>query len=169
MNLTYLYPYGLILQGEIKALWDNLNFCEWQVLVDLQSRLYVWTGGGGGRYTQGGRRLGRYTEWDRYTLGGRYTRYLSHTILTSSDDHQSGRYASYWNAFLLLNIFGLPHLQWRIQDFPEEGAPTPKTAIILQFFCQKLHENERIWTPRGGVPGAPPLDPPMTCFQQTLM
>ena len=50
--------------------------------------------------------------------------------------------------------------QWRIQDFPEEGAPTLKTAIILQFFCQKLHENERIWTPGGRVPGAP-LDPPM--------
>ena len=41
--------------------------------------------------------------------------------------------------------------QWRIQDFPEGGAPTPKSAIILQIFCQKLHENERIWTPgRGG-------------------
>ena len=105
MNLTYLYPYGLILQGEIKALWDNLSFCEWQVLV--QSRLYVWIGG---RYTQGGRYLGRYTEGDRYSLGGRYTRYLPHTILTFSDGHQSGRYASYWNAFLLLNIFGLLHL-----------------------------------------------------------
>ena len=35
-------------------------------------------------------------------------------------------------------------MQWRIQDFPEEGAPTPKSAIILPFFCQKLHENERI-------------------------
>ena len=45
--------------------------------------------------------------------------------------------------------------QWRIQDFPEEGAPTPKTAIILQFLCQKLHENERIRTPGGHVPGAP--------------
>ena len=42
--------------------------------------------------------------------------------------------------------------QWRIQDFPEEGAPTPKSAITLHIFCRKLHENERIWTP---------LDPPM--------
>ena len=32
----------------------------------------------------------------------------------------------------------------RIQDFPEEGAPTPESANILPFFCQKLHENERI-------------------------
>ena len=33
------------------------------------------------------------------------------------------------------------HLQWRMQDFSQEGAPTP---IILSTFCQKLHENERI-------------------------
>ena len=49
--------------------------------------------------------------------------------------------------------------QWRIPDFPEEGAPTPKSAIILPFFCQKLHGNERIWTRGGGrvarVPDAP--------------
>ena len=31
--------------------------------------------------------------------GGRYTRYLP--LLTSSGGHRSGRYASYWNAFLL--------------------------------------------------------------------
>ena len=69
----------------------------------------VWIRGGGGRYTQWGRYLGRYTEGDSM-VWGRYTRYLPHTILTSSDGHQSGRYASYWNAFLFLNIFGLPHL-----------------------------------------------------------
>ena len=39
--------------------------------------------------------------------------------------------------------------------FSPGGAPTPKSSIIFQFFCRKLHENERIWTPRGGVPGAP--------------
>ena len=48
--------------------------------------------------------------------------------------------------------------QWRIQDFPQGGAPTPKSAIIFQFCSQKLHENERIWTPRGGRASlAPPL------------
>ena len=53
-------------------------------------------------------------------------------------------------------------LQWRIQDFPQGGAPTPKSAIIFQFFPRKLHENERIWTPGGGTrPWHPPLDPPM--------
>ena len=45
--------------------------------------------------------------------------------------------------------------QWRIQDFPRKAAPTPKSAIIFQFFCRKLHENERIWTPGGRVPGTP--------------
>ena len=57
------------------------------------------------------------------------------------------------------------HRQWRIQDFPQGGAPTPKSAIIFQFFGQKLHENERIWTPGGGGgarPWCPSLDPPMT-------
>ena len=48
---------------------------------------------------------------------------------------------------------------WLKEPFSEGSAPTPKSAIIFQFFCQKLHENERIWTP-GGVPGTP-LDPPM--------
>ena len=43
-----------------------------------------------------------------------------------------------------------------MQDFPEEGAPTLKEAIIWPFFSQKLHEIERIWTPGGArVPGAP--------------
>ena len=46
--------------------------------------------------------------------------------------------------------------QWRIQDFPEEGAPTLKEAIIWPFFSQKLHEIERIWNPGGArIPGAP--------------
>ena len=54
---------------------------------------------------------------------------------------------------IMLSTSILDGVQWWIQDFPEEGAPTPKTAIILQ-----LHENERIWTPRGGRASlAPPL------------
>ena len=52
--------------------------------------------------------------------------------------------------------------QWRIQDFPEEGAPTPRGASTYDFvnFHRKLHENEEILAARGGggarVPGAPP-------------
>ena len=55
--------------------------------------------------------------------------------------------------------------QWRIQDFPEEGVPTPQGgAPTYDFakFSQKLHEIERIWAPRGGArPLHPPLDPPL--------
>ena len=54
--------------------------------------------------------------------------------------------------------------RWRIQDFPEEGAQTPRggggapTYDFAKFF-QKLLEIERIGT-GGGVPRAP-LDPPL--------
>ena len=43
------------------------------------------------------------------------------------------------------------HYQWRIQDFPEEGAPTlgGRQHTILPNFPKKLHEIERIWTPGG--------------------
>ena len=47
--------------------------------------------------------------------------------------------------------------QWRIQDFSQGGAPTPKSAIIFQFFaenCMKMKE----FGPRGGRASlAPPL------------
>ena len=42
--------------------------------------------------------------------------------------------------------------QWLIQDFPEEGAPTPQGGTPTYDFAkysQKLHEIEKIWTPRG--------------------
>ena len=39
--------------------------------------------------------------------------------------------------------------------FSRGGAPTPKSAIIFQIFCRKLHNNERIWTPGARFPGAP--------------
>ena len=44
------------------------------------------------------------------------------------------------------------------------GCTNSQIGIIFQFFCRKLHENERIWTPRGArVPDAP-LDPPMPVY-----
>ena len=48
--------------------------------------------------------------------------------------------------------------QWRIQDFPEGGAWTLQGGREHAKFSRKLHEIERIWTPRGGacVPHAPP-------------
>ena len=48
--------------------------------------------------------------------------------------------------------------QWRIQDFPEEGVPTPQGGTPTYDFAkisQKLHEFERIWT-LGGRPLRPP-------------
>ena len=47
-------------------------------------------------------------------------------------------------------------MQWWIQDFPEGGESTPKSVVIFHFFGQKLHENERIWTPQRGASPAPP-------------
>ena len=44
--------------------------------------------------------------------------------------------------------------RWRIQDFPEGGAPTPKSVIIFQFFaenCMKMKE----FGPPGGRPWPP--------------
>ena len=49
--------------------------------------------------------------------------------------------------------------QWRIQDFPHVGAPTPKVDVKSYYFAnfpQKLHEIERIWT-AASVPGAPKI------------
>ena len=49
-------------------------------------------------------------------------------------------------------------IQWRIQDFPQGGAPTSKIAIIFQIFaenCMKMKE----FGPRGG--GGASLAPPL--------
>ena len=41
---------------------------------------------------------------------------------------------------------------------PGGGGANSQNCYYFSHFCRKLHENERIWTPRGGarVPGAPP-------------
>ena len=52
--------------------------------------------------------------------------------------------------------------QWRIQDFPQGGAPTPKSAIIFQFFAENCMKMKEFGPPGGGArPWRPPLDPPM--------
>ena len=55
--------------------------------------------------------------------------------------------------------------------FSPGGMPTPKVGVLTYFFGRKLHENERIWTPRGGArPWRPPLDPPLyDCKAQPIM
>ena len=53
--------------------------------------------------------------------------------------------------------------------FPRGGANSQK-CYYFSIFCRKLHENERIWTPRGGggrASLAPPLDPPMPIYKST--
>ena len=54
-------------------------------------------------------------------------------------------------------------VQWQIQDFPRGGGCANfQKCYYFSNICRKLHENERIWTPRGGAhPWRPPLDPPM--------
>ena len=55
------------------------------------------------------------------------------------------------------NIF-----QWRIQDFPQGGAPTPKITIIFQIFAKNCMKMKEFGPPGGGRASlAPPLDPPM--------
>ena len=137
--------------------------------------------------------------------------------LTSSGGHCSGRYASYWNAFLfydlshyvrvvmncnnmrwsvtlkarsscrsivtsvlfseikkkhtgwgvlhvlftdnLLSLFacGWLEYQWRIQDFPQGGAPTPKIAIIFHIFAENCMKMKEFGPPGGGArPWRPP-------------
>ena len=49
--------------------------------------------------------------------------------------------------------------------FSPGGGANSQKCYYFSIFCRKLHENERIWTPRGGArPWRPPLDPPMSQF-----
>ena len=46
--------------------------------------------------------------------------------------------------------------------FSPGGGANSQNCYYFSHFCRKLHENERIWTPRGGArPWRPPLDQPM--------
>ena len=47
--------------------------------------------------------------------------------------------------------------QWRIQDFPQWGAPTPKIVIIFQIFAKNCMKMKEFGPPGGArVPGTPP-------------
>ena len=47
--------------------------------------------------------------------------------------------------------------QWRIQDFPQGGAPTSKIVIIFQIFAENCMKMKDFGLPGGArVPGAPP-------------
>ena len=48
--------------------------------------------------------------------------------------------------------------QWRIQDFPQGGAPTPKIAIIFHIFAENCMKMKEFGPPGGGRASlAPPL------------
>ena len=73
-------------------------------------------------------------------------------------NHKLDKYVRYVN---IVNV--VSHLQWRIQDFPEEGAPIPQGGCQhtnLPNFPMKLNE---FGLPRGGGHAslAPPLDAPL--------
>ena len=56
------------------------------------------------------------------------------------------------------------HNQWRIQDFPHGGAPTPKVGVRTYFFWPKTAWKRKNFAPGGGGgarPWRPPLDPPL--------
>ena len=47
-------------------------------------------------------------------------------------------------------------VQWRIQDFPRGGAPTPKIAIIFHIFAENCMKMKEFGPPGGArIPGAP--------------
>ena len=46
------------------------------------------------------------------------------------------------------------------------GDSSSQSGIILQIFCRKLHENERIWTPMRVRVRGTPLDPPTRLLVQ---
>ena len=52
---------------------------------------------------------------------------------------------------------GTFHYQWRIQDFPQGGAPTPKIAIIFQIFAKNCMKMKEFGPPGGRASLAPPL------------
>ena len=53
--------------------------------------------------------------------------------------------------------------------FSRGGGVNPPGGREHAKFSRKLHEIERIWTPRGGRASlTPPPDPPMLCYPQDL-
>ena len=56
-----------------------------------------------------------------------------------------------WENFRSANAY-----QWRIQDFPQGGAPTPKITIILQIFAKNCMKMKEFGPPGGARPWRPP-------------
>ena len=84
---------------------------------------------------------------------------FSSTVLTKLHDLFMNKSSNF--AVEPISWYFLIALQWRIKDFPEEGALTPKEGVptyYLANFSRKLHENEEILGQRGRRASlAPPL------------
>ena len=52
-------------------------------------------------------------------------------------------------------------MQCRIHDFPEGGAQTPKSAIILRIFAENCMKMKEFGPPEGGERPWHPPNPPM--------
>ena len=91
-------------------------------------------------------------------LGNRIAQHMpcTHKSKELNFSYRSGRYGkiAYREKFKLatyVNTSLVILCKWRIHDFPEGGGA--KCASL--YFCRKLPEHERIWTPGGRIPGAP--------------
>ena len=51
--------------------------------------------------------------------------------------------------------------QWRIQDFPEEGAPSPKVGLFCKLFAENCMKMKEFGPGEGVHVTGAPLDPPM--------
>ena len=101
-----------------------------------------------------------------YTVGNLWISLASLSKLEKFQHRSTFHNIKYNSAVLFLSQIFF-HKPQSVADpgFSPGGAPTPKSAIIFQFFaenCMKMKE----FGPRGGGGGAslapPPLDPPMT-------
>ena len=105
--------------------------------------------------------------------GGAWQR-LPRTATAAGGTHPTGMHSCYhlcsWQTNLVINgSYKQPYvpLSTAVADpgFSPGGGANSQNCYYFSHFCQKLHENERIWTPRGGArPWRPPLDPPMHCY-----
>ena len=69
--------------------------------------------------------------------------------------------ATKWLSFIIRQLVNSVRHIMSVADpgFSPGGCANSQNCYYFSIFCQKVHENERIWTPRGGgarVPGAPP-------------
>ena len=78
---------------------------------------------------------------------------INDIVKVAEDDHL-------W--FIFLDAWLLPVAD---PGFSPGGAPTPKSAIIFQFFAKNCMKMKEFGPPEGGRASlAPPLDPPMVTY-----